>query len=115
MASLPDRYAIRRQEIRDRLTAIQNRLDALRCRPGHPSSLEESLEAADATAAAQEQAALAVAASLRALHLSAEAHERAARVHDRAVAHGRGNVSEHQRRAEQHRAAAITDESRAVG
>lgn len=115
MASSPGRYAIRRQEILDRLTTIQNRLDALRCRPDHPSSLEESLEAADATAAAEERAALAVAASLRALHLSAEAHERAALVHDRAIAHGQGDVSEHQRRADQHRAAAIADESRAAG
>jgi hypothetical protein len=115
MASSPDRYAIRRQEILDRLTTIRNRLNALRCGPDQPSSLEEWLEAADATTAAEERAARAAAASLRALHLSAEAHERAARVHDRAIAHGRGNASEHQRRADQHRAAAIADESRAAG
>jgi hypothetical protein len=41
--------------------------------------------------------------------LSARAHERAALVHERAIADSRGDAAEHQRRAEQHRAAALAD------
>ena len=115
MVSPPDRYAIRRQEIRERLAAVRDRLDALRSRPDRPSGHEAMLEAAGATAAAVDRVALAAAASSRALRLSARAHERAALVYERAIADGWGDVADHQRRAEQHRFAAIADELRATG
>jgi hypothetical protein len=52
MASPPDQYAIRQQEIRERLDAVRDRLDALRSRPDRPSAHEAMIRAADATEAA---------------------------------------------------------------
>jgi hypothetical protein len=100
---------MRRQEIGERLAAIQERLEALRLRPDRPPGRQAWLEAARASSAAQERATLAATASQRALRLSARAHERAALVHERAIADSRGDAAEHQRRAEQHRAAALAD------
>jgi hypothetical protein len=112
MALSPGRYAARRQEIRERLAAIGERLEVLRLRPDRPPGHGAWLEAARASLAAEERATLAATASQRALRLSARAHERAALVHERAIADGRGDAAEHQRRAEQHRSAALADDRR---
>jgi hypothetical protein len=52
IASSPDRYAIRQQEIRERLDAVRDRLDALRSRPDRPSAHEAMIRAADESKAA---------------------------------------------------------------
>ncbi len=114
MALCPGRYAVRRQEISERLAAIAERLEALRLRPDRPAGRGAWLEAAKAAAAAEERAMLAATASQRALRLSARAHEQAAVIHERAMADGRGDAAEHLRRAQQHRAAALANDRKAA-
>lgn len=109
---------VRGQEIRDRLDVIRARLAALALARTHAwPRLSAAGQVPDAAflAAAEEREAQSAASLIRAFYWAARAHERAARAHETAVAAGTGDVSEHQRRADFHRAAAAADERRAAG
>jgi hypothetical protein len=114
MGPEPDRYA-RGQEIRDRLDAIRDRLAALaRARAADRDSIPPAGSAARAQEA-QDTAAYAAVSLTRALYWAAQAHEHAARMHDKAAATGPGNPAGHHRQAAFHRDAAEADRLRAAG
>jgi hypothetical protein len=118
MDSKPGSPSSRREEIDHRLAAVRARLKELRERS---RATEESqatasgrLEAAERHAAEAHAAAARVLASgVEAFRAAAEAHERVASLHERLAAAGIGEVTEHQRRAVLHRAAAAADWQRA--
>ena len=118
MDSEPGSLSSRREEIEDRLAAVRARLRKLRERrqatDERLATANERLKTAQRHAAeAHAAAAEVMASSVEALRMAAEAHERVASLHERLAASGTGEVTEHQRRAALHRAAAVADWQRA--
>ena len=117
MSNESEQAARRRGEIEQRLDAISTRMEELAHRAGTtpgtgmPSDWHKRVEEAHRHAdAAQTAAILALGHSAAAFRIAAAAHDRAAAEHESAVA---GDPHEHQRRAELHRAAAISERQRA--
>ena len=112
----PDRYAVRSQEIRDRIEALGERLDALALVRMN-ARLRAAGQMSDAAfeVEAEEREAQAATSLMRALYWSARAHERAAQAHEAAAAARSGDAAGHKRRAEFHRAGAAADDRRAAG
>lgn len=118
MDSQPGSPSSRREEIDKRLAAVRARLKELSERheatDRDRGTANERLEAAQRHATeAHATAAQVLASGVEALRMAAEAHERVASLHERLAASGIGEVTEHQRRAALHRAAAAADWQRA--
>lgn len=108
----------RREELDRRLATVRARLKELRQRrratDESRGTASERLDAALRHATeAHAAAGRALASGVEAFRTAADAHERVASLHDKLAASGTGDVTEHERRAEFHRAAAAADRQRA--
>lgn len=112
-----DEAQLRRQQIQQRLADLELRIEALSARRGQLARLPtrkgstrgQRQRAHASQLAAQEQLAASVEGLFRALMFAAEAHDRAAIVHEQLAARGVGDVAGHQRRALDHRMASRLD------
>ena len=108
----PGSREARREMIRQRLGTVRARIQelrALRADGAGQAAPDERHAARQRAAASRAAAERAAAACAQAFRFSAEAHERAALQHERAVAAGCGRAGEHGRLAADHRSAAVED------
>ena len=103
MGGKPGSREIRREQIRQRIDAIHARVAALQTRRKDDADRAAALEwltlAQRQMAASQAAARTAISNGLHAFRTAAEAHERAALLHERAAAAGFGDKDEHERQA----------------
>jgi hypothetical protein len=112
MVAGPGSREARREMIRQRLGTVRARIQelrALRADGAGQVAPGEQPAARQRVAASRAAAERAAAACAQAFRFSAEAHERAALQHERAVAAGCGRAGEHGRLAADHRSAAAED------
>jgi DNA repair ATPase RecN len=113
----PERANAWQERIARRLAELDVRIAQLRSRRGEfraiakqrGSSSDQLSDARIREVAAHTQLAGSVHNAIRALRLSAVAHERAATAHEHLASVGVGNVPQHRSRAAEHRAAAMLD------